>query len=256
MIVQQSMSSVAAVYDRRPERRGIRAVGEVAGRICPVQAGRRPQGQASGRERVNAGVRASYFLAKPLIENHNVVQSCRPGLAAQRPTPGKLPHKIQPLISRDCGPREARIRITANSPTIQNSTLKIQNWFPHPQTNPRLASTFSHPKSTVDLGCEPLIRVENGLRSPLSPTCYRPISGPKIRESNRIQTVTDRKILSPTIVWWPPRSGPLTQLHHQSLFIVIFYFKGFQSYSKHFKGIQRLLPASFFYFYAAIANLH
>src|SRR3984957_2417007 len=194
MIVQQSMSSVAAVYDRRPERRGIRAVGEVAGRICPVQAGRRPQGQASGRERVNAGVRASYFLAKPLIENHNVVQSCRPGLAAQRPTPGKLPHKIQPLISRDCGPREARIRITANSPTIQNSTLKIQNWFPHPQTNPRLASTFSHPKSTVDLGCEPLIRVENGLRSPLSPTCYRPISGPKIRESNRIQAVTDRKI--------------------------------------------------------------
>ncbi len=195
------------------------------------------------------GVRASYFLAKPLIENHNVVPSFSPGLAAQRPTPGKLPHKIQPLISRDCGSREARIRITANSPTIQNSTLKIQNWFPHPQTNP-------HPKSTVDLGCEPLIRVENGLRSPPSRICYRPISGPKIRESNRIQAVTDRKNFITDHCLVAATQWPLTQLHHQSLFIVIFYFKGFQSYSKHFKGIQRLLPASFFYFYAAIANLH
>src|ERR1700722_20971867 len=132
-----------------------------------------------GRERVNAGMRASYFPAKPLIENHNVVPSLSPGLAAQRPTPGKLPHKIQPLISRECGPREARIKIAANSPTIQNSTLKIQHSFPHPQTNPK--STLANPKSTVDLGCELLIRFENGLRPPLSPTSYRPKSGPKIR---------------------------------------------------------------------------
>jgi hypothetical protein len=59
----------------------------------------------------------------------------------------------------------------------------------HPQTNP-------HPKSTVDLGCEGSIKVENGLRSPLLPTGYRPISGPKIRGSNRLQTVTNQKIYS------------------------------------------------------------
>ena len=140
-------------------------------------------------------MRASYSPAKPLTENHNVVPASSPGLAARRPTPGNMSNKIQPLISRDCGPREARIRIAANSPTIQNSTLKIQHYFPHPQTNPHLKSTLAHPKSTVDLGCEPLIRVENGLRPPLSPTSYRPKSGPKIRESNQNQTVTNRKIL-------------------------------------------------------------
>ncbi len=130
-----------------------------------------------------------YFPAKPLIENHNVVPSFSPELAARRPTPGKLSHKIQPLISHECRPREARIKIAANSPKIQNSTLKIQHCFPHPSTNP-------HPKSTVELGHEPLIRVENGLKSPLSPTCYRPKSGPKIRESNQNQTATNRKKIS------------------------------------------------------------
>ncbi len=36
-----------------------------------------------------------------------------------------------------------------------------------------------HPKSTVDLGHEPLMRVENGLRTPLSPTAYKPIIRPE-----------------------------------------------------------------------------
>ena len=178
-----------------------------------------------------AGVRASYSLAKPLIENHNVVPSFSPGLAAQRPTPGKS-HKIQPLIPK---PREARIRIAANSP-------KIQNWFPHPQTNPRLTSTFSHPKSTVDLGCEPLIKVENGLRSPLSPTCYRPKSGPKIKESNQNQTVTNRKILSrvaaPMAVpkdCCGVRSCALTSSSIKSL-------KPIQGYSSLLQSIQAFLP--------------
>jgi hypothetical protein len=173
MIVHQSMSSVAAVYDRRLEKAGIRAVGEVARRICPAQAG-----QASGNERVSAGVRASYSPAKPLTENHNVVPSFSPGLAVQRPTPGNMSHKTQPLISRDCGPREARIRIAANSPTIQNSTLKIQHYFPHPPTHP-------HPKSTVDIRRKPLIKVENSL----SPTCYRPIIRP---ENKGIQLKSNR----------------------------------------------------------------
>ena len=142
------------------------------------------------------GVRASYFLAKPLIENHNVVPSFSPGLAAQRPTPGNMFHKIQPLISRDCGPREARIKIAANSPKIQNSTLKIQHCFSHPQTNPHL-------KSTVDLRCEGLIWVENGLSPPLSPISYRPKSGPKIRESNQNQTAAHQKIYSASSLFLP-----------------------------------------------------
>jgi hypothetical protein len=57
-------------------------------------------------------------------------------------------------------------------------------------------STLAHPKSTVDLECEPLIRVENGLRAPLLLTGYRPISGPKIKESNQNQTAANQKIYS------------------------------------------------------------
>jgi hypothetical protein len=64
----------------------------------------------------------------------------------------------------------------------------------YPQTKANPTSTLAHPKSTVDLGCEQLIRVENGLRSSLSPTRYRPISGPKIRGLSRNQTVTGQKI--------------------------------------------------------------
>jgi hypothetical protein len=44
--------------------------------------------------------------------------------------------------------------------------------FPHPQANP-------HPKSTLDLSCEGLIKVENGLRPPLSPTRYQLIIRPE-----------------------------------------------------------------------------
>ena len=142
-------------------------------------------------------VQQSLFGQRPpqaLTENHNGVPSFSPGLAAQRPTPGNRSSKIQPLISGECGPREARIKTAVNSPTIQNSTLKIQHYFPHPQTNPHPKSTLAHPKSTVDLGCEPLIRVENGLRPPLSPTSYRPKSGPKIRESGQNQTAAYQKI--------------------------------------------------------------
>jgi len=167
------------------------------------QSGTKAAGRASGRERVSTEVRVSYFPAKPLINYPNVVPSLSPGLAAQRPTPGKLPHKIQPLISRECGPREARIKIAADLPKIQNSTLTIQHCFPHPPTHPHPKSTVAHPKSTVDLGCEGLIRVENGLRPPLSPTFYRPISGPKIRESNQNQTAAHQKIYSASSLFLP-----------------------------------------------------
>ncbi len=124
----------------------------------------------------------TYSPPQALTKNHNVVQSFSPGLAAQRPTPGKS-HKIQPLIFRECGPREARIKIAANFP-------KIQHCFPHPQTNP-------HPKSTVDLGCEWSIRVENGLRPPLFPSSYHAFRLTTTRESrgaNETKAVTHQKI--------------------------------------------------------------
>jgi hypothetical protein len=52
------------------------------------------------------------------------------------------------------------------------------------------------PKSTVDLQCEPLIKVENGFRPPIPQPVTNQQSGPKIKESNQNQTVTNRKILS------------------------------------------------------------
>jgi hypothetical protein len=211
-----------------------------------------------------------------------VVPSLSPGLAAQRPTPGKLSHKIQPLIPK---PREARIRTAANSPKIQHSTLKIQHCFPHPQTNP-------HPKSTVDLGCEGLIRVENGLRSPLLPTGYRPISGPKIKESNQNQTATHQKIYSASplipasrskcLLPFPSTANEEFQVKIRPIFrylilpystlcqpilpildplafyraqsrILIHRDFSVQGHSKQFKAIQGFLE-TFFYFYAPVSK--
>ena len=56
-------------------------------------------------------------------------------------------------------------------------------------------STLANPKSTVDLGCEPLIKVENSLISTPSRTAYRPISTQKIKGFSQNQTVTNRKKL-------------------------------------------------------------
>ena len=162
-------------------------------------------------------MRVSYFPAKPPINYPNVVPSLSPGLPREAAaTRGKLSHKIQPLISRKCGPREARIKIAAHSPKIQNSTLKIRHCFLHPQTNPHPKSTLAHPKSTVDLGCEQLIRGENGLRPPLSPTFYRPKSGPKIRESNQNQTATNQKS-GPKI----RESNRIQTVTNQKIFIMV-----------------------------------
>ena len=223
-------------------------------------------------------MRASYSPAKPLTQNHNVVPSFSPGLAARRPTPGKLPHKIRPLISRYCGTREARIKIAANSPKIQNSTLRIQHHFPHPQTNPHPKSTLANPKSTVDLGCERLIWGENGFRSFLSHGHrhpFRPTTTRQSKGTDQIQTATHQKIYSASpliqvktpaleFAWRLPRTLSGLELlpgwpsartqNHKHLFIMIFPFKAFQAYSREFKPIQAFLPASFFYFYAPISK--
>jgi hypothetical protein len=51
--------------------------------------------------------------------------------------------------------------------------------FHYPPTHFHTKSTLANPKSTVDLGCEPLIRGENDLRPPLSPTRYQLIIRPE-----------------------------------------------------------------------------
>jgi hypothetical protein len=101
------------------------------------------------------------------------------GTLAGGNTPGNRPTTLRP---------GGVLEITAGYPI--RPIRPIRPILPHhPQTNP-------HPKSTVDLGCEGLIWVGNGLRPPLSPTSYRPISGPKIKESNQNQTATNQKIYS------------------------------------------------------------
>jgi hypothetical protein len=176
-----------------------------------------------------------------LTENPNGVQSSSPGLPAQRPTPGNMSHKIQPLISRDCGTREARIKTTDNSLKIQNSTLKIQRCFPRSQTISNPKSTRACPKSTVDLSCEPLIKVENSLRSSLSPTRHKPIIRPENKgirpKSNRHRP---KNFTLGRYAWWQAtsvatrkhpcgvRSYVLTFLHIKSMKPIVGYCSPFQ----------------------------
>jgi hypothetical protein len=128
-----------------------------------------------------AGVRASYSLPTllALTENPIGVPSLSPGLAVSRPTPGNTFHNP-----------------AADSEAAQSAKLICGHPIrPIRPILPRPKSTFAIPKSTVDLGCEPLIRVENSLIPPPSPTCYRPISAPKIKGFNQTQAVTDQKII-------------------------------------------------------------
>ncbi len=139
-------------------------------------------------------------------------------------TPGNRPVALRP---------EGALENTLGCPIRRISPIR-PILFHHPPAS-------SYPKSTVDLGCEPLIKVENGLRSPLSPTCYRPISGPKIRESNQNQTVTNRKILSRVAAPMPVpkdccgvRSCRLDVFKHQTLEAHSRLFKPITVYSSIF----------------------
>jgi hypothetical protein len=153
-----------------------------------------------------------------LTENPIGVPSFSPGLAVLRPTPGIDHHKNKTQCRR---PRAAlqseRVSIFAALTPLPGSFLPH---FAHPQTNPLPKSTLAHPKSTVDLGCEELIRVDNGLNSSPSPTRYRLKSGPKIKKFNQTQTVTGRKILPLVVSHGGRPQGPIlclilypTQLH-------------------------------------------
>jgi hypothetical protein len=90
-------------------------------------------------------------------------------------------------------------------------------------SNPQ--STLPHPKSTVDLGCEGLIKVENGLVQTSPPTCHRP----KIRPENKgIKPITNRHkpknfIISLCALW--PSAMPVS----------------FVTFCEKFRGISSIL---------------
>ena len=63
--------------------------------------------------------------------------------------------------------------------------------------NPRPKSTLPNPKSTVDLGCELLIRVENALPGPLFPGyrhAFSPTTTGQLTGADRNRTATHQKI--------------------------------------------------------------
>jgi hypothetical protein len=63
--------------------------------------------------------------------------------------------------------------------------------------NPNPKSTAGSPKSTVDLGLEPLIWVKNGLQTPRFRDCWNssnPITTRKLKHANQKQTDTGQKM--------------------------------------------------------------
>ena len=71
-----------------------------------------------------------------------------------------------------------------------------------PPTIPNPKSTLPYPKSTLDLSCEELIWVENGLMPPplRDPRhAFYPINTPPSWKSNRTQTVANQKFYFPNL---------------------------------------------------------
>src|ERR1700729_996920 len=107
-----------------------------------------------------AGMRASYPLAKPLTTNHNVVQSFSPGLP--RTTAATLGN-------------------TSQNPTANCEAAQSANFIcGHPIRPIRRI----RPIPLYKPGCEPLIKVENGL----SPAFHKPIIRP---ENKGIKPITN-----------------------------------------------------------------
>ena len=106
-----------------------------------------------------AGMRASYSPAQPLTKTPNRVQSFSPrlpcvALREARATPG--------ITSQNS---------TANSEAAQSAKFICG----HP-IRPICRIRSMPPGHSR---CEPLIKVENGPRTPLSPTCYKPLIRPE-----------------------------------------------------------------------------
>src|ERR1700722_8646708 len=87
---------------------------------------------------------------------------------AGRNTPGNCPATLRPGRAPES---------ILSCPIRPISSIRLI-LFHYPPTHFYPKSTLANPKSTVDLGCEGLIRGENGLRPPLSPTRYQLIIRP------------------------------------------------------------------------------
>jgi hypothetical protein len=84
----------------------------------------------------------------------------------------------------------------------QSVFIRVHPWFNFPfwpvapiDSNPK--STPAHPKSTIDLGLEPLIWVKNGLQTPLLPACRPSFRATMTRElwnAGQIQTNTGKQL--------------------------------------------------------------
>ena len=106
-----------------------------------------------------------------LTENPNEVQSFSPGLP--REAVATLGGTLQNLTADLEAARSAKFICGYLINPIRPIPLH------YPPTNLHPKSTFAYSKSTVNLGCEPLIKVENGLRPPLPPTRHKPIIRPE-----------------------------------------------------------------------------
>jgi hypothetical protein len=106
-----------------------------------------------------------------------------------------LPACCQPLWENFfslCAPR---------SPQMPLSTFAWWPCFGRPM-RPNSKSTLANPKSTLDLGCEGLIWVENGFMPSLSRGCRHalcPVMTQPSRRSSRTQTAAKRKIYFPKV---------------------------------------------------------
>ena len=145
-----------------------------------------------------AGVKTSYPSAKPPTKNHNVAQSFSPGLPR---IAGVTPGKTFQNPAADCEAARSA-KFICGHPIRPISPIRP---IPpsHPPTHSHSKSTLAHPKSTVDLGCEPLIKVENSLL----PALYKPLIRP---ENKGIQSISNRhrpkKFIINFCAWLPRRS--------------------------------------------------
>ena len=114
----------------------------------------------SSYDRVSAGIEASYPLptGSALTESPERADDSSPGSASLRAQPWVKFHII-----------------SAANPEAARSAKFICGYIIRPIRHIRPIAP--HPKSIV--GCEPLIKIENGLRPPLSPTSYKPIISPE-----------------------------------------------------------------------------
>ena len=109
------------------------------------------------------------------------------GKRVRERSPGLSCAKIQPPFSRECGTRDSASPICGISFAIPGPTrglTEVENRSSGNSSSPPPKSTPPNPKSTVDLGLEPLIWVENTLLTPDSSGQKHSICPITTRQSN------------------------------------------------------------------------